>query len=188
MNTEARDRQDDRSVEAGATGGPEEASSAETSSESARHEELVRERDDAIARYQRALADYQNFQRRSVENERRARMQAISDLVRDLLPALDNLDLALTQEIEGDHLQRFHDGIRLIRDELFRALAGHGAEVFEAAPGEPFDPNRHEAMMHVPSDEIDPHHVVEQLQTGYRMGDIILRPAKVSVARPSTGE
>lgn len=147
-------------------------------------ERITQERDEAIAKYQRALADYRNFQRRAEMNERRAREQGISSVLRDLLTALDHLDLALTQELQGEQAESIRAGVSLIRDDLLKTLANHGAGVIEVKPGEPFDPNRHEAMMHIPSAEIAPHHVVSQLQTGYEMGEMVLRPAKVSVARP----
>lgn len=166
--------------EAGAEGCGGATSIAEYESEIAR---LTLERDDALAKYQRALADYRNFQRRADLNEQRARIQGVAGVLRDLLTALDHLDLALAQEFQGEHAESMQSGVRLIKDDLLRTLAAHGARMIEVNSGDPFEPSRHEAMMHVESNEVSPHHVVQVLSPGYEMGELTLRPAKVSIAR-----
>lgn len=134
-------------------------------------------------KYQRALADFQNFQRRSLQNEVRVQQVAKAAVLRDVLPILDNLDLALGQQTPEGASDGIQQGVVIVRDELLKMLGSHGVSPIQVQPGDEFDPNAHEAMMHVEADGVDEGHVAQLLQVGYAMADIILRPAKVSVAR-----
>ncbi|MBL1219034.1 MAG: nucleotide exchange factor GrpE [Planctomycetes bacterium] len=146
--------------------------------------DLTQQRDDALGRYQRALADFQNYQRRSLANERAAAVQARAGVLKSLLPVIDNLDLALSQQIEDSGgAKALHAGVQLVRDELLKVCAGHGVERVEPALGDEFDPERHEAMLTMPAPEnVQPGHVANLLQPGYAVGTVILRPAKVALA------
>ena len=142
------------------------------------------ELEETDAKYKRALADYQNFARRAAATEERARAAAIVEVVRDLLPALDHLDLALSQDVGGSEAtRRLHEGVSMVRDELLRALGRHGAVRMEVQPGEEFDPARHEALMQEASDEIEPGRIVRQFQVGYALGEMVIRPVKVAIAQ-----
>ncbi len=146
-------------------------------------EQLKTERDDATAKYQRALADFQNFQRRAYANEEQARLRARADLIRELVPALENLDLVSEQDLGPGSEKSVQQGVRMVRDEILKVLAAHGAVRIEVQPGDEFDPNRHEAMMHIDARGIEANHIAQQMQVGYAVGNIVVRPAKVALAR-----
>jgi molecular chaperone GrpE len=132
-------------------------------------------------KYLRLAADYQNFQRRSQQNVAQAREQQAMSMARDLLTVLDHFDNALQVDPEKTTTQDLLKGVTIVRDELLRTLAGHGIERLDAEPGEDFDPNRHEALMHQPSEEHGSGRVAQQLQPGYVMRGKTLRPVKVAV-------
>ena len=133
----------------------------------------------------RALADFRNFQRRSMENEIRARQDGAANVVRVLLPVLDHFDMALNQEQDQLTLEQLYDGVKIVRDELGKVLEGQNVVVIHPETGDEFDPVRHEAMMKQPAEGVEPNHIVTVMQAGYMMGDVILRPAKVSIAPPN---
>lgn len=147
--------------------------------------ELERERDEAVEARKRALADFQNYQRRASENERRALEEGVTRIVRSILPVLDHFDLALSQGRDPMTVEQLIGGLKIVRDELDKTLQVHGVERIEPTVGDEFDPQRHEAMMHEPSDQVDPGGIVKVYQTGYIMGERVLRPAKVVVASQS---
>jgi len=134
------------------------------------------------ARYKRALADFQNYQRRALENEREARLQGITSVVQSLAPALDNFALALNVDTAKTSAADIRQGVAVIRDEVFRILGSHGLTVIEPKPGDEFDPHRHEAMMQAKMQDMGPNHIVQLFQVGYALRDRTLRPAKVSVS------
>lgn len=145
-------------------------------------EQLRRERDENREKYLRALADFQNYQRRSAENENRARQGGIAGIVRAVVPILDQFDLALAAPGDGDSLRT---GMKMVRQGLIKALATSGIELIEPAVGTPFDPNLHEAVMRQPAPGVAPDAVSSLLQAGYRLGEMVLRPAKVAIAPPA---
>lgn len=147
---------------------------------------LEAELEDAKGQYLRVLADYRNFQRRSAQNEIIAAERAKQDLVRDLIPVLDNFELAIehgASEAEGAPEQVLK-GVCMVRDMLTHILAQKGMHRVSPEAGDEFDPNWHEAMMMEPTEDIEPNHVVRKIQVGYGMGETMLRPAKVIIAQP----
>lgn len=143
--------------------------------------------DEAVAARQRALADFRNFQRRADENEIRARQQGIQRVVRSLIPVLDQFELALGQPGSTMTVEQLRSGVKLVGDELNKALESVGVTPITASPGDEFNPQRHEAVMRQASKDVPPDHVVAMFQRGYAVGDMVLRPAKVAVA-PSAEE
>ncbi|HEX4836907.1 MAG TPA: nucleotide exchange factor GrpE [Solirubrobacteraceae bacterium] len=144
-------------------------------------DELVKtaaERDEYLALAQRTQADFENYRKRVARDAAQAQDRGVARLAKELLPALDNLDRALEAADEEDPLLT---GVRLVRSEIGAALARAGIEAF-APLGEPFDPNRHEAMAQQPVQGAASGTVAEVYQNGYRMGDSIIRPARVLVA------
>ncbi|MDP6601444.1 MAG: nucleotide exchange factor GrpE [Phycisphaerales bacterium] len=125
----------------------------------------------------RALADFKNFQRRSVENEARAATSGIASVVRSILPALEQIDLAI--EHAGD--DPVVEGFAMARDELIRGLSDCGLTLIEPAVGDVFDPEVHDAMMRQDVADVETDHIAAVMQTGYSLGDIVIRPAKVAV-------
>ena len=145
-------------------------------------ESLEKERDEAINARTRALADYANFQKRASENETRARKDGQSMVVRDLLPALDHFDLAFNQDADTITAEQLLDGMKIVKDELIKVLNTYGVTKIHPKVGEVFDPVRHEAMMRQEAEGVEPNHVVAVYQSGFAIGERVIRPAKVAVA------
>ena len=130
---------------------------------------------------QRTQADFDNYRKRMTREVRAAEARGIGRLARELLPALDNLEralLAVDATESGNHLS---EGIRLVTAELSAALGRTGIEGY-SPKGEPFDPSQHEAVAQHPVEGAESGTVVEVLQSGYRLNEAILRPARVIVA------
>lgn len=181
----ARDREQDAAAQDNASAS-EMVEVSEEAAELIRH--IESERDDAIAARQRALADFQNYQKRAMENERRAQQEGAINIVRGLLPVIDHFDLAIEQSPDQLTTEQLLGGVKMVRDELRKALEASGVERIDPQRGEPFDPNLHEAMMQEHTDEVEPGCVSTILQRGYRMGERVLRPAKVGIAHADDGE
>jgi len=145
-------------------------------------ERLAAERDEAVAAKMRVQADFANFQRRSVENEARARLGGLSQLTRALMPVLDHFDLALAQDHAKMTVEQLAKSIEMTRTELQKALEHNGIARIEPTPGTPFDPMQHDAVMRQPAAGIEPGCVSMRFQTGWKLGETVLRPAKVAVA------
>jgi molecular chaperone GrpE len=143
--------------------------------------QLAAERDEAHQKYLRTLADYQNSQRRAVANEQEARKQGLTSVVLSILPIIDHFELALGQEPGKVTADQLIAGVRVIHDELLRVLQRYGVELVNPQPDDEFDPTRHQAVVQQDVAHIQPGHIVATLQTGYTLGDRIIRPATVSV-------
>ena len=129
-------------------------------------------------RYVRTLADFENFRKRTEREKQDFRRYAVTDVLRDILPVLDNFDRALDHAEEGDD---FHKGVLLIYKQLFDVLQRNGLTTIEEANVR-FDPNIHEAVVREENDSVPSHTVVAVLQKGYFLHDRLLRPALVKVA------
>lgn len=137
------------------------------------------ERDEYLALAQRAQADFENYRRRMARETAQAMDRGAGKLAKELLPALDHLELALKAgEAEGGELLK---GVRMVQEEMLGALARVGIEAFSPT-GERFDPNEHEAMVQQPAEGFEPGTVVQVYQQGYRLNGVVLRPARVVVA------
>jgi len=145
-------------------------------------EKLLAERDEAIAAKLRAQADFANFQRRSLENEARARIGGLVQLTRALMPVLDHFDLALAQDHSKLTVEQLAKSIEMTRAELQKALEQNGIARIDPTPGTLFDPLQHDAVMRQPAEGVAPGCVSMRFQTGWRLGESVLRPAKVAVA------
>ncbi len=134
---------------------------------------------------QRTQADFENFRKRARQNEQLAGERGVAKLARELIGALDNFDhalAALAERPEGDSIHEVARGFGLIRDELVAGLARCGVDLDRPAEGERFDPQFHEAIAHVPSEEVEAGAILAVHQPGYRLGDVVIRAARVSVA------
>jgi molecular chaperone GrpE len=134
---------------------------------------------------QRTQADFENFRKRAARDAAAAQARGVAKLAKELLPAVDNLDRALeAAQCSGngaDDERTLISGIKLVHTDVLAALARVGIEPFDPT-GEPFDPQRHEAVAQQPVEGVEPGTIVEVYQRGYRLGDTILRPARVVVA------
>ncbi len=140
----------------------------------ARHDELE-------GRLMRVSADYQNFIRRSEQNTTHACNEQLIKLAKALITPLDHFDRALAVDTETTDATGVLEGVRIVRDELLKALEQFGIRRLEVEAGEEFDPTRHEALMKQPGDGMDAGRVASQLQPGYTLGEATLRPAQVAV-------
>lgn len=141
----------------------------------------TREAAEHYDRYLRALADFENYKRRVQREREEWTRLAYEQLLRELLPVLDNFDRALQAEPTPDQFRGFVTGIELIHRELLKVLERIGVTPFSAV-GEPFDPQRHEAVMRVETTEVPHQTVVEETERGYLLNGRVLRPARVKVA------
>jgi len=138
---------------------------------------------DNYEKFLRAYADLENYKKR-VEKERADTLKyGNEELMRDLLPFIDNLERAIEHATSetNNNPQALIEGVQLTLKDLRTALEKHGLKAIESV-GKPFDPSLHEAMMQVESEAHDPQIVVEEFQKGYLIRDRLLRPARVSVA------
>jgi molecular chaperone GrpE len=129
-------------------------------------------------RYLRALADFENFRRRSEREKADFYKYAVTGVMKELLPVLDNFDRALEHVDEGDEI---HKGVLLIYKQLAGVLQRNGLRTIDEA-NVPFDPNIHEAVVREEDDSVPSHTVVTVMQKGYFLNDRLLRPALVKVA------
>jgi molecular chaperone GrpE len=155
-------------------------------------EELARaeaERDQYLDALQRLKAEFDNYRRRTERDRQAVVVGAQREVVRGLLPVMDNLERAVAAL--GDRGDDIVAGLEMVRGQLAGLLAGHGVEEIEAT-GAAFDPTVHEAVAQIPSGAHPEGAVVEVVQKGYRVSDHVLRPSRVVVAsappEPPDGE
>jgi len=142
-------------------------------------EELRREKEALQDRLLRTAAEFDNYRKR-VDRERRDLSEhTAADVVGEMLPIVDNLERALAAAPESDPLRK---GVELIHKQMMDLLRKRGVKAIEAL-GADFDPNFHQAVIHEPSSEHREGEVIEELQRGYLLGDRLLRPAMVKVAK-----
>ena len=151
-----------------------------------RLEEAERERDEYLNDLKRLVAEFDNYRKRAARDRGDLVARASERLVKELLPVLDDLERALEAAAEHEEA-KLEEGVRLVHRELVDALAHEGLVEIDADGS--FDPHVHEALLSQPS-EAEEGSVIEVLQKGYRLGDRVLRPARVVVAaaRESDGD
>lgn len=135
-------------------------------------------RDEYLADLQRLAADFDNFRKRVTRDQQALVVRATERLVAELIPVLDGLERAVAVAAESAE-PTLEEGVRMVQRALHGALAKEGLE--EVVADGPFDPHQHEALMQQPS-EAPEGTVIQVLQKGYRLGDRVLRPARVIVA------
>ena len=139
---------------------------------------VIAERDEAVDRWKRAAADFENFRKRSVREREELVTLANERLVKDLLPILDDLERALEAAAQHQEAQ-LEEGVRLTHRALAALLERNGVKEIET--GAKFDPHVHEALLTQPS-EAEEGSVIDVVQKGYTLGDRVVRPARVVVA------
>jgi molecular chaperone GrpE len=141
--------------------------------------EVEKERDEYLNDLQRVAAEFENYRKRVARDQESLVARAHERLVKELLPVLDDLERAL--EAAAEHQEaRLEEGVRLVYRELEEALAKEG--LVEIQTNGRFDPHVHEALLSQPSDK-DDGAILEVLQKGYRLGDRVLRPARVVISQ-----
>ena len=136
------------------------------------------ERDEFLDDLKRLAAEFDNFRKRTVRDQESLVARAHERLVKELLPVLDDLERALQAAAEHEEA-KLEEGVRLVHRELVEALGKEG--LVEIETNGRFDPHVHEALLAQPS-EADEGSVIDVLQKGYRLGDHVLRPARVVVS------
>jgi molecular chaperone GrpE len=137
--------------------------------------------DEYLELAQRTKADFENYRKRAARDAAAAQERGVTKLARELLPAVDNLDRALAAGDGSPSGEDLLSGVKLVREEVLAALGRVGIEPF-SPEGERFDPELHEAVAQHSVEGTEPGTVAEVYQCGYRMGDSVLRPARVLVA------
>ena len=143
--------------------------------------DTIRARDELSDKLLRMAADHQNFQRRASGNEREARTSATQGVVQSLIPLLDTFEMALMQDPEKVSSQMVIDGVKMIRDEFMRMLSGYGVSPINPSVGDEFNPAEHAAMMQQAVEGIEPGHISMNMGIGFKLGERVVRPAKVAV-------
>jgi molecular chaperone GrpE len=141
--------------------------------------ELERERDEYLDSLQRLKAEFDNFRKRTARESAAQSARASESLVKELLPVLDDLERGLVAAEEHEEA-KLEEGVRLVHRALADVLARTGLAEIETDGA--FDPHVHEALLTQPAEDAEPGSVVQVLQKGYRLGDRVLRPARVVVA------
>lgn len=156
-------------------------------------QDVVDERDELIAKLNaaleatkeemlRQLAEAQNIQRRLRSQMEQDRKYAVESLVRDLVPVLDNFERSLNAAEGGASPEAVIDGIRAMQKSLVRVLEPVGL-VRVSSVGEPFDPEKHEALATVETEDVPPDTVTDEIEPGYVLADRLIRPARVRVSK-----
>ena len=151
----------------------------ETSPEADELEALRNENEELISTLQRLQADFENYRKRAQRDQDALVARAGERIVKELLPVLDDLERAL-EAAEQHEEAKLEDGVRLVHRALADVLRKEGVEEIET--GGAFDPHVHEALLAQPGEGVDAGHVLQVLQKGYRLGDRVVRPARVIVA------
>ncbi len=138
--------------------------------------------DEYLLALQRERAEFQNFRRRTAEERMRDLGLAGEDLIRKVLNLADDFDRAIEARPGSIAEDPWFEGISAIDRKLRQLLESEGVTAIDAAPGRPFDPREHEAILNVPSTERGEGEIVEEIRRGYRLRDRVIRPALVSVA------
>ncbi|WP_420831138.1 nucleotide exchange factor GrpE [Paenibacillus artemisiicola] len=143
--------------------------------------ELTKLADENQQRYLRAQADFDNFRRRTAKEREELAQYASMKLVGQLLPVVDNFGRAIEAAKAGGDVESFSKGVEMIFRQLEGVLEAEGLKPMNAV-GQPFNPEFHQAIMQVESDEHEEGIVVEEVQQGFMLKDKVLRPAMVKVS------
>jgi molecular chaperone GrpE len=136
-------------------------------------------------KYLRAVAELDNYRKRAAKEKTEIIKYGKEDVIKDILPFMDSLDRALEHD-NGD-VKAFKDGVALIQEQLLNCLKKHGVERIETANVN-FDPNFHEALMQVESDQHEDNKIVSEMEKGYLLNGRLLRPSRVCVCKKTNKE
>jgi len=170
----------------------EEVSEEETSEEASEDaEEKTEEVDETAAeladlkdRYMRLLAEYDNFRRRTQKEKENIYSDAVAEVVKEWLPLVDDIERAVasTENMDETSVEKVAEGIHLIGKQVGNVLGKLGVEEIEGKEGESFDPNLHEAVMHVEDDSLGEQAIAQVFQKGYSCKGRVIRHTVVKVA------
>lgn len=162
-----------------------ETTDPSTSTVATLQEELARvtaERDSAQTDFLRARADFQNFKRRTEEEREQLKAYLTEDLIKKLLPIVDNFERALQASAQTQDHEKLMVGINAIHKQFAETLTSAGVQIIPGESGTTFDPNLHNAVLRDDESGLPENTIVEELQRGYSLGGKVLRPTLVKVA------
>ncbi len=133
-------------------------------------------------KFVRLHAEFENFKKRMMKDKQEAIKFANQALIQEILPFVDNLERSLEHAGEAKNIEALKEGVEMTIQHFLKVLEKSGLEAIKAE-GEPFDPNVHEAIMQVETDEMESNMVVEELQKGYKLHGRVIRPATVTVSK-----
>ena len=145
-------------------------------------EQKEKEAKEYYDRLLREAANLENFKKRAAKDKEEWTKFANEDLIKAILPVIDNLERAVNHAEKAADTGVMIEGVRLTIKQILQTLSRFGLDSFDSV-GKPFDPSVHEAMLVVESDQHQPNHVVEEFQKGYLLNNRLLRPATVSVSK-----
>ncbi|RXZ77186.1 nucleotide exchange factor GrpE [Paenibacillaceae bacterium] len=168
-------------VESAENEGDDTASAPRQALEDTLHAELKKQAEDNYQRYLRTQADFDNFRRRSIKEREELAQYASLKLVEQLLPVVDNFERALSASKGTGEIESYSKGVDMIFRQLSQILEQEGLKPMDTV-GQPFNPDFHQAIMQVESDDYEEGIVVEEVQKGFMLKDKVLRPAMVKVS------
>ena len=182
---EAKSASEDAKIAVESAGGEDggrarEAPKAEAPEEAPRQAPEAKTEPDWKSLYAITLADFDNYKKRAARDREDVYRYAESDILKDILPVVDNLALALANAKDKDN--EFVKGVQLVYDGLLKALAGHGAKPMEDLVGKELDPNFHEAIATLPDEKIEEGKISNVAKVGWLLNDKLLRAAQVVVS------
>lgn len=145
-----------------------------------------KEAKDHYDRYLRAVADLENFKKRAARDKADTIKYGKEEIIKDILPFLDSLDRAL-EHADSSDAKTFKEGMALMQDQLLCCLKKHGVERIEST-GANFDPNIHEALMQMESDQHENNQIVSEMEKGYLLNGRLIRPSRVCVCKKTNKE
>lgn len=160
----------------------EEAETETDAEEAADAAKLAADLADLNQKFLRVAADFENYKRRTVQEKDDLVKYSNAKLIGQILPVLDNFQLALKNPSENKEVQNIVKGVEMIYRQLLEALEQAGMTKIEAV-GHPFDPRLHEAIMQVEDDSVPEDTVVEELRAGYQLKERVIRPTMVKVSK-----
>ena len=160
----------------------EEAESAETSGAyGGERTDVEAERDQYFDQWKRTQAELENFRKRAQRELELALRYSSVPLIRELLPAMDNLSRTVQAAEQSGNVEDLLQGLRMIQSQFDQVFSNQSAQPIKTV-GEPFDPNLHEALQQIPTNEHPPMTVLQEVERGYVLFDRVIRPSKVLVS------
>lgn len=160
---------------------------AELEMSMARGRDLMSKLKDEHEKMLRAVADLDNYKKRAAKEKEELQRYGIEKLLKDFLPVHDNFDRALDAAKSANDFESLRKGVEMIRRLFEDTLGKHGVKAF-SAKGQPFDPNKHEAMSAAETTEMPANHVFSEMLRGFTLNDRLVRPALVVVSRAPSGD
>ena len=143
-------------------------------------QQLKNNRQEEEEKYLRLYAEFENYKRRIQKENQTMKAYKAQDVLNDILPTIDNIERALQIEGEDEQFKSLQKGVEMVYESLLNALKNNGLEKIEAE-GQQFDPNIHQAVVQDDNPDYESGQVTQELQTGYKLKERVLRPSMVKV-------